>query len=89
MAIMNLPWTKILLFTFSTSSHFLWSYAWLHLTSNPLAYSLPVFTLILPSLLPKLPLLPPMAKYYVGELTNLAIAGLQYSLITSPVELDE
>eukprot|EP00090_Calanus_glacialis_P016915 TRINITY_DN26470_c0_g1_i1.p1 TRINITY_DN26470_c0_g1~~TRINITY_DN26470_c0_g1_i1.p1 ORF type:complete len:517 (+),score=153.60 TRINITY_DN26470_c0_g1_i1:79-1551(+) len=86
--LVSLPWMTILLFTFSNSSHFLWSYAWLHLTGNPLAYSLPVFSLLLPLLLPKLPMLPPQARHVTGEICNLAMAGVQYSLITTE-EIEE
>ena len=88
--IVSLPWVAILLFTFSNSSHFLWSFAWLHLTGNPLAYSLPVFSLLLPLLLPKLPMLPPQARHVTGEICNLAMAGVQYSLIvTTSAEIEE
>jgi len=86
--LLSLPWTTLLLFTLSSSSHFLYSYAWLKLTGNPLAYSLPVLSLLLPLLLPQLPLLPPQAKHCTGELTKLAIAGVQYALITAE-EIEE
>lgn len=84
--ITGLPWTPILLFTFSNCSHLLWSYAWLHLTGNLLAYSLPLLTLATPLLLSKLSIIPPQAKHFISDLNTLSISYVQYLLITTEIQ---
>ena len=51
---LSLPWTSITLLVSSNLSHVLVMMAWLALTSNPLAYGLPVLSLGLPMLLSRL-----------------------------------
>jgi len=78
--ILSLPWTSITLLVTSNLSHVLAMMAWLALTSNPLAYGLPVLSLGLPKLLSSR--LGDKIPASLRSVTSLASAGLQYSLLT-------
>jgi len=77
--ICSLPWTSITLLVTSNLSHVLVMMAWLALTSNPLAYGLPVLSLGLPMLLSRLGDKIPASLQTVN---SLAIAVLQCCLLT-------
>ena len=77
--ICSLPWTSITLLVTSNLSHVLVMMAWLALTSNPLAYGLPVLSLGLPLLFSRLGDKIPASLQTVN---SLAIAGLQCCLLT-------
>ena len=82
--ILSLPWTSITLLITSNLSHVLAMMAWLALTSNPLAYGLPVLSLGLPKLLASRlgDKIPASLGPSLRSVTSLASAGLQYSLLT-------
>ena len=82
--IASLPWTSITLLVSSNLSHVLVMMAWLALTSNPLAYGLPVLSLGLPMLLSSRlgDKIPASLGPSLRNVTSLASAGLQYCLLT-------
>ena len=82
--IASLPWTSITLLVSSNLSHVLVMMAWLTLTSNPLAYGLPVLSLGLPMLLSSRlgDKIPASLGPSLRNVTSLASAGLQYCLLT-------
>ena len=49
----SLPWAALTLLLASTLSHLLPCLAWLAITNNPLAYALPVCSLLLPTIVAK------------------------------------
>ena len=80
---LSLPWTSITLLVTSNLSHVLVMMAWLTLTSNPLAYGLPVLSLGLPMLLSRLgDKIPASLGPSLRTVHSLASAGLQYGLLT-------
>ena len=82
--IASLPWTSITLLVSSNLSHVLVMMAWLALTSNPLAYGLPVLSLGLPMLLSSRlgDKIPASLGPSLRNVNSLASAGLQYCLLT-------
>lgn len=82
--ICSLPWTTITLLITSNLSHVLVMMAWLALTSNPLAYGLPVLSLGLPMLLSSRlgDKIPASLGPSLRTVNSLASAGLQYCLLT-------
>ena len=83
-SITSLPWTCITLLVTANLSHVLAMLAWLALTSNPLAYGLPVLSLGLPKLLDSRlgDKIPASLAPSLRTLGSLASSGLQFCLLT-------
>ena len=83
-SITSLPWTCITLLITANLSHVLAMLAWLALTSNPLAYGLPVLSLGLPKLLDSRlgDKIPASLAPSLRTLGSLASSGLQFCLLT-------
>ena len=88
-AITSLPWTCISLFTFTLASNLLWTAAWYHLTSNPLALALPVSSLLVPPVLEKITVIPTAWRPYLAKINGLAFSLVQCLVITGGEEVQE
>ena len=67
----SLPWAALTLLLTSTLSHLLPCLAWLALTNNPLAYALPVCSLLVPTIVAKVcaflqQIFSTYSKYFLG-----------------------
>merc|ERR1719277_2501958 len=80
--ITGLPWTCITMTLSDKLSYILLTMAWLTLTSNTLAYIIPVFSLVIPFLLAHIKQVPSNLKPYIGQVNLLGLSVVQFCLIS-------
>merc|ERR1712012_166240 len=80
--ITGLPWTCITMTLSDKLSYILLTMAWLTLTSNTLAYTIPVFSLVIPFLLTHIKQVPSNLKPYIMQVNLLSLSVVQFCLIS-------
>merc|ERR1719367_103413 len=80
--ITGLPWTCITMTLSDKLSYILLTMAWLTLTSNTLAYTIPVFSLVIPFLLTHIKQVPSNLKPYIMQVNLLSLSVVQSCLIS-------
>merc|ERR1712209_68646 len=80
--ITGLPWTCTTMTLSDKLSYILLTMAWLTLTSNTLAYTIPVFSLVIPFLLTHIKQVPSNLKPYIMQVNLLSLSVVQFCLIS-------